>query len=157
VLRAGDYFGGGKGSWFDLVICKDMARQRLTYPGPLEVVHTWAYLPDFARAMVRLAERRESFGAFEVFGFSGHAATGNELVAAIELATKSKFDVRPMSWWLIKTFGRLLAIGRELAELEYLWRVPHRISGDKLKAAIGDLPFTPFPQAVADSLRALEK
>ena len=157
VLRAGDYFGGGKGSWFDLVICKDMARQRLTYPGPLEVVHTWAYLPDFARAMVRLAERRESLGAFEIFGFSGHAVTGNELVTAIELATKSKFNVRPMSWWLIKTFGRLLAIGRELAELEYLWRVPHRISGDKLKAAIGDLPLTPFPQAVADSLRALEK
>ena len=56
---------------------------------------------------------------------------------------------------MIKTFGQLLAIGRELAELEYLWRVPHRISGDKLKAAIGEVPHTPLPDAVAASLRAL--
>ena len=59
-----------------------------------------------------------------------------------------------MSWWLLKTFGQLLALGRELSELEYLWRVPHRISGDKLKAAIGDIPHTPLPQAIAASLRA---
>ena len=40
-----------------------------------------------------------------------------------------------MSWWMLKTFGQLLALGRELSELEYLWRVPHRISGEKLKAS----------------------
>ena len=34
ILRAGDFFGGGSGSWFDLVIAKDIARSRLTYPGP---------------------------------------------------------------------------------------------------------------------------
>jgi nucleoside-diphosphate-sugar epimerase len=155
ILRAGDYFGAGKGSWFDLVITKEIALQRLTYPGPLDVVHAWAYLPDLAQTMVRLAERRASFGSCETFGFSGHAVTGIQLVAAIEGATISKFNIRPMSWWMIKTFGQLLAIGRELAELEYLWRVPHRISGDKLKAAIGEVPHTPLPDAVAASLRAL--
>ena len=34
VLRAGDFFGGGRGSWFDLVIAKEIERSRLTYPGP---------------------------------------------------------------------------------------------------------------------------
>jgi nucleoside-diphosphate-sugar epimerase len=155
VLRAGDYFGGGKGSWFDLVICKEIARQRLTYPGPLDVAHAWAYLPDLAQTMVRLAERRASFGPFETFGFPGHTLTGHQLIAAIESVTKSKSNVRPMSWWMIKTFGQLLAIGRELAELEYLWRVPHSISGDKLKAAIGDVPHAALPDAVAASLRAM--
>lgn len=155
VLRGGDFFGGGRGSWFDLVIAKNIGRQRLTYPGPLDVMHAWAYLPDFTATLVRLAERRTSLGAFEVFGFPGHSATGNEFIATIESATKSKFNVRPMSWWMIKTVGRLTAMGRELAELEYLWRVPHRISGDKLKAAIGDIPHTPLPQAIAASLRAI--
>ena len=155
VLRAGDYFGGGRGSWFDLVICKEIARQCLTYPGPLDLVHAWAYLPDFAQTMVRLAERRASYRPFEIFGFPGHAVTGHQLIAAVEVVTKSKFNIRPMGWWMIKTFGRLLAIGRELAELEYLWSVPHSISGDKLKASIGDVPHTPLPDAVAASLRAL--
>ena len=60
-----------------------------------------------------------------------------------------------MSWWFLKTVGQLMALGRELSELEYLWRVPHRISGDKLKAAIGDIPHTPLPEAIAASLRAI--
>jgi len=60
-----------------------------------------------------------------------------------------------MSWWFLKTIGQLLALGRELSELEYLWRVPHRISGDKLKAAIGEIPHTPLPQSIAASLRAI--
>ena len=155
VLRAGDYFGAGRGSWFDLVICKEIARQRLTYPGPLDVVHAWAYLPDLAQTMVRLAERRASFGPCESFGFAGHAITGHQLIAAIESVTKSKFNIRPMGWWMIKTFGQLLAIGRELAEMAYLWEVPHRIDGRKLQSAIGEVPATPFTDTVSASLQKL--
>jgi len=155
ILRGGDFFGGGHGSWLDLVITKEIERSRLTYPGPLDVVHAWAYLPDFAAVLVRLAEKRAEFKSFEVFGFPGHAMTGHELIATIEEVTNAKFNVRLMSWWMLKTFGRLMAMGRELAELEYLWRVPHRISGDKLMVAIGKVPHTPLRQAIAASLRAL--
>jgi nucleoside-diphosphate-sugar epimerase len=155
VLRAGDYFGAGRGSWLDLVIVKDIARMRLMYPGPLDVAHAWAYLPDLADTMVRLAERRERFDAFETFGFPGHLLTGRELVAAIESVAGARFNLRTMSWWMLKTVGQVTALGRELSELEYLWRVPHRISGDKLAAAIGDIPHTALPDALAASLRAL--
>ena len=155
ILRAGDYFGGGRGSWLDLVIVKDISRNRLSYPGPLDVVHPWAYLPDFAAAMVLLAERRDRFAPFQAFGFPGHAMTGRALIDAIEAATRGSFNVRPMSWWLLKSIGQLTAFGRELAELEYLWRVPHRISGEKLRSAIGEIPHTPLPVATAASLRAL--
>jgi len=155
VLRAGDFFGAGRGSWMDLVIMKDIARNRLTYPGPRDVVHEWTYLPDFAKTTVRLAERRAEFSAYESFGFPGHAVTGDELIAAIEAVTRNTFNVRPMSWWLIKTFGQVLTIGRELAELEYLWNVPHRISGERLEAAIGNIPHTPLNRAIAETLHAL--
>ncbi len=153
VLRAGDFFGGGVGSWFDLVLAKDMERGRLTYPGPLDVEHAWAYLPDYAATLVRLAEQRESFGSCETFGFPGHALTGREFLATVEAVTKGTFTKRTMGWWFLKTFGQFLRMGRELSELEYLWRVPHRISGDKLKAAIGEIPHTPLPDAIEASLR----
>jgi len=155
ILRAGDFFGGGSGSWFDLVIAKEIGRSRLTYPGPLDVEHAWAYLPDFAKTLVLLAEQRASFGPLETFGFPGDAVTGQEFIATIEAVTKSTFTHRTMSWWFLKTVGQLMALGRELSELEYLWRVPHRISGDKLKAAIGEIPHTPLPKAIAASLRAV--
>jgi nucleoside-diphosphate-sugar epimerase len=155
ILRGGDFFGAGKGSWLDLVIVKEIGRNRLTYPGPLDVLHSWAFLDDFTATLVRLANLRSDFAPLEAFGFPGHAMTGTELIATIESVTGSKFNIRPMSWWLIRTVGQLLALGRELSELEYLWRVPHRIAGEKLKAAIGDIPHTPLPQAITESLRAL--
>jgi nucleoside-diphosphate-sugar epimerase len=155
ILRAGDFFGAGRGSWFDLVIVKDIQRQRLTYPGPFEVIHPWAYLPDFAATIVEVARRRTEFKPFESFGFAGHTLTGNQLIAAIEQVTRGTFNVRPMGWWMLKTFGQVFRMGRELSELEYLWRVPHRISGEKLQAAIGDVPHTPLQTAVTASLRAL--
>jgi hypothetical protein len=43
----------------------------------------------------------------------------------------------------------------ELSELAYLWKWPHRIAGDKLKAAIGKLPHTPLDVAVTRTLKDL--
>jgi nucleoside-diphosphate-sugar epimerase len=155
IVRAGDFYGHGRGAWFDLVLARDLKRARVTYPGPLDVVHAWAYLPDLAATLVRLAERRATLGAFEMFGFPGHAVTGQELGAAIAASLGRRLMVRRMGWWFVKTFGQISALGRELAEIEYLWRTPHRISGENLRAAIGEVPHTPLAQAVTASLREL--
>ena len=64
-------------------------------------------------------------------------------------------EKKTLWWWLIKTIGQLMAMGREIGELEYLWRVPHRISGDKLRATIGDIPCTSLDVAMARALRDL--
>jgi nucleoside-diphosphate-sugar epimerase len=158
VLRSGDFFGSGRGSWFDLVITKQLARNEVTYPGPLDVVHEWAYVPDLAAAMVRLAEKRERLGVFETFGFSGHAVTGRALVDAIAKASgrnSRDLKVRQMQWWMIKLLSPFFALPRELSELDYLWKVPHRIAGEKLKATIGDVPHTLLETAVKRALREL--
>jgi nucleoside-diphosphate-sugar epimerase len=56
VVRAGDFFGAGNGSWLDQVIVKKLPQGRVTWPGALDAPHAWAYLPDLARAFVRAAE-----------------------------------------------------------------------------------------------------
>jgi nucleoside-diphosphate-sugar epimerase len=158
ILRAGDFFGAGRGSWFDLVIAKDVARPEVTYPGPLDVMHQWAYLPDLVAAAVRLAEKREELAMFETFGFPGHAMTGRELVGAIARAIgRQSHDIRVkrMTWWMIHALSPIMPLPRELSEIAYLWKVPHRIAGDKLKAAIGEVPHTPLDTAVARALRAM--
>jgi nucleoside-diphosphate-sugar epimerase len=155
ILRAGDFYGGGRGSWFDLVLTRDLGRRRITYPGPLDVVHPWAYVPDVAATLVWLAEARTTLPGFAAFGFPGHAVTGAEMGGAIAASLRERFQVRRMEWWLVKTFGRLSALGRELAEIEYLWRTPHRLAGEALTEAIGEVPHTPFAEAVAASLREL--
>ncbi len=158
ILRAGDFFGSGRGSWFDLVIAKDVTRAEVTYPGPLDVAHEWAYVPDLVAGTVQLAAKRDQLGMFETFGFPGHAVTGRELVGAIARAVgRQSHDIRmkKMSWWLIHLLSPVVPLPRELSELAYLWKVPHRIAGDKLKAAIGEVPHTPLDTAVARALKVL--
>jgi len=156
ILRAGDFFGGGgHGSWLDLVIAKDITRLRLTYPGPLDVVHAWAYLPDVAATMVRLAAIRESLRPFATFGFPGHAGTGEEFTRALAQAVRNRLRVTRMSWWLIHLLSPFMPLPKELSELHYLWKEPHRIDGEKLAAAIGEIPHTPLDVAAARAIQDL--
>ena len=155
ILRAGDFYGAGRGSWLDLVITKQVGRGRLVYPGPLDRMHEWAYLPDLVTAMVRLAEIRETLRAFETFGFPGHAVSGHELTTAIARAMRSRLQVKAMSWWLVHALRPIVPLCRELSEVSYLWSEPHRIDGTKLAAAIGAPAHTPLDVAVARALEDL--
>ena len=155
ILRSGDFFGGGHGSWLDLVITNEIRRNRLGYPGLLDEMHEWAYLPDVATAMVRLAAMRGQLTQLETFGFPGHAVTGREFTTAIARATSRKLAVKPMGWWLIHALRPIVPLCRELSEIAYLWDQPHRIDGSKLKAKIGDVPHTRFDIAVARALAEL--
>ncbi|MFL6800048.1 MAG: NAD-dependent epimerase/dehydratase family protein [Xanthobacteraceae bacterium] len=156
IIRSGDFFGGnGRGSWLDLVIAKDIAKLRLTYPGPLDIVHAWAYLPDLAAVMVRLADLRNTLPAFASYGFPGHSVTGEEFTRALAKAVRNRLRVTQMSWWLIHALAPFMQLPKEISELHYLWKEPHRISGEKLAAAIGEIPHTPLDVAAARAIQDL--
>ena len=155
ILRAGDYFGGGRGSWFDLVIARDITKLRLTYPGPVDVMHEWAYVPDLAAALVRLAAIRDRLEPFATYGFPGRAVTGREFTQAIAKVVKNRLQVKRMSWWLVHALSPVVPLCRELSEIAYLWREPHRIDGGKLTEAIGEVPHTPLDAAVTRAIQDL--
>src|SRR5258708_4299896 len=152
VLRAGDYLGGeSRGSWFDRIIVKGIAAGRLTYPGPLDTIHEWAYLPDVAQAMVQLAERRERLAPFATPGFARHAVTGREFVAAISRACRRDFKIDYVPWRLLKMMGVVVPVFRELTDICYLWSPPAAIDRARLTEIIGDIPPTPPDQAIVAS------
>ncbi len=155
ILRAGDYFGGGRGSWLDLVIARDIRRGRITYPGPTGLLHEWAYLPDFAAALVRLAAVRDRLTPVARFGFPGHAVTGHEFSTAIARAIGHGLQIKRMTWWLIHALRPIVPLCRELSELAYLWYEPHRLDGSNLQSAIGDIPHTSLDLALARTLEEL--
>jgi nucleoside-diphosphate-sugar epimerase len=156
VLRAGDFYGGGAtGSWFDRFVAKDISQGRVGYPGPLDVVHEWAYLPDLVGALVRVAAVRDTLPGFAELGFAGHAVTGRELIGTIAQTTGRRLRVSHMPWWLLRLLSPVVPIFRELSETAYLWSTPHRIDGTRLAAVIGEMPRTPFADAIAIALREL--
>lgn len=167
VLRAGDFFGAGRGSWFDEVVTKSMTKGRLSYPGPLGALHSWAYLPDLARAFVALAERHHTRRIdpqrtrFESFGFAGHAVSGLDFMLALEgaaadlqLRPKAGFRYVRTPWTLLRLAGLLSPRLLEVSRLRFMWERPHAIDGAALHTAIGPQRPTPLRQALRDSLLA---
>jgi len=154
ILRGGDFIERETtGNWFDSHITANVAKGVILYPGPLDRAHTWAYLPDMARAMVGLAETRDSFGAFEQFGFAGYSLSGRALIEVIEqVVDRGAMKIKSAPWALIRTLGLLFPQMREIAEMAYLWQVPHTIEGTKLFAALPGFEPTPLDRAIADAL-----
>jgi nucleoside-diphosphate-sugar epimerase len=161
VIRAGDFYGCGTGSWLDLMIAKSISSGKLVYPGPLDVPHAWAYLPDLARAFVAVAARDDGT-ALRRLHFAGHTLTGSELLAALERAAHA-LGLRPDDGWrrgrwhwnLVALAGVFWPTGRELWRLSYLWRVPHALDGHSLAQAVGPLPATAVDTTFAQALRDL--
>jgi nucleoside-diphosphate-sugar epimerase len=164
VLRAGDFFGGpGRGAWFDLMMVQPLRSGRVVYPGRTDVVHAWAYLPDLARAFVMVAERHAGLAQFDVLHFPGHNVTGARMIECIDAAARrlglidpdARLRVGSMPWLALRAGGLIVPMWREVAELRYLWDVPHRLSGERLTALIGRVPHTPLERAVEETLREL--
>lgn len=153
VLRGGDFLEPARtGNWFDSHIAAKAWSGKMTYPGQRDVIHTWAYLPDMARAMVGLAEIRAQFDRFEEFGFAGYALDGAALVRAVEAAIGQRMRVTSMPWPVLRLLGLFSPQIREVMEMRYLWNVPHRIDGSKLTAALPEFQPTPLDQAIAACL-----
>jgi nucleoside-diphosphate-sugar epimerase len=154
ILRAGDFIEREKsGNWFDSYITAKAHQGRTMYPGPLDQVHAWAYLPDMARAAVELAERREDFATFEQFGFEGYALTGEMLVEEIGKAVGAPQKTSGLPWGVIGLLGLFRRSMREIHEMRYLWRVPHHIDGGKLARTLPQFKATPVEAALREVLR----
>lgn len=165
VIRAGDFFGSGSGSWLDLVIAKNRLRGRVTWPGARDVPHAWAYLPDLAQAFVRVAETTpvRPEGAFECLHFAGHAATGEDWLAALTevaweqgwLPSSGALRVGGLPWRLLRLAAPFVPTVASLVEMRYLWQVPHTLDGTALARRIGTEPHTPLLEAVRVALTEL--
>ncbi|MEM9105001.1 MAG: NAD-dependent epimerase/dehydratase family protein [Pseudomonadota bacterium] len=153
VLRAGDFYGtAGTGSWFDLVIAKNISKGVYTYPGPGNIPHSWAYLPDLAQAFVRLAEKAADLPVHGRYLFPGHTMTGDDLKRYCETAVGRSLKRAGVPWPLLRIGGLIIPMLREVSEVAYLWDRPHQLDGGALEAVIGAIPQTDPQAAVAQAL-----
>lgn len=163
VVRAGDFFGAGTGTWLDKGMLNGIRKGRLTYPGHRHVATAWAYLPDLARTFVAIAERRAQLAAFEVFHFAGHSLSGQQWLDVIEplarrqswLRAGAELKFSRLPWPVIRLGALFNPTWAALAEMRHLWDTPHALSNSKLKAFIGEEPHTPLPAAVEATLTEL--
>ena len=75
--------------------------------------------------------------------------------AELGLAPQRAWHHASMPWALLRAGSWLVPMWRELAEMEYLWRVPHRLDDHGLQAVAGPLHATPFATALRAALSDL--
>ena len=155
IVRAGDYFGPRAGNtWFSQgVLANQRKVRRVFYPGPRNLGHSWAYLPDLAESMARLLDREPSLANFEVVHFRGHwlergADMADAVCRAAGLSTKKIYS---FPWWAMRLAAPFVEVCREMLEMRYLWNAPVELDNTKLSALIGTEPHTPLAEAVARS------
>ncbi|WP_299024290.1 NAD-dependent epimerase/dehydratase family protein [uncultured Sulfitobacter sp.] len=153
ILRSGDYMERrNTGSWFESYIAKKASKGVFTYPGRMDAVHAWAYLPDVGRAMQQLARIRADLPAFTALGFEGYSLTGAELKAAVALAVGQPLKTAKMPWRLMRVLGLINPVVREVMEMRYLWNTPHRVDGTALRKLLPDYKDTPLSVAMQDAV-----
>jgi nucleoside-diphosphate-sugar epimerase len=156
VVRAGDFFGPGAGnSWLTRGMVRASGRVRSVYnPGPPQVGHSWAYLPDLAETMARLIECERPMSAYEVFHFRGHwLERGGEMAESVCRASGiSNQRIKPFPWWAVKLASPFVNALREMLEMRYLWQVPLQLDNAKLRALIDVEAHTPLEDALAATL-----
>lgn len=157
IVRAGDYIGEwNSGTWMDMAILKDLAKGRITYLGDMETPHSWAYIPDVAKTLVKLAEMRQKLPNYSVYHFPGYTLTGNQLLTTLTRVTQKvqlipahgELAVRRFPWPIIRFGGFFIPLWRELYKMRYLWDTPHQLCGEKLQKTLGTIPHTPLNNAL---------
>ncbi|KIH82728.1 NAD-dependent epimerase/dehydratase family protein [Pseudomonas batumici] len=161
VLRSGDFFGPQAGnSWFSQGMIKPgQAVKVINLPSDPGVGHQWAYLPDVARTMVELLERREHLAPFATFHMTGYwDADGTQIATAIRRVVEragGRARLRRFPWWLVGLVSPFVTTFREMLEMRYLWRKPLRMSNAHLLSVLGTEPHTPLDQAVETTLKGM--
>lgn len=160
VVRAGDFFGPQLGnSWFSQGLVKAGRPVAAISVPSRGVGHQWSYVPDVARVMVELIERRETLEPFARFHLGGHwDEDGMQMALAVQRVAQ-RHGMRPalrdFPWWLVWAAAPFVTTLRELLEMRYLWREPIRMDNARVTAVLGCEPVTPLDTAVEATLAGL--
>ncbi|WP_175724920.1 NAD-dependent epimerase/dehydratase family protein [Burkholderia ambifaria] len=161
IVRAGDFFGAHAGNnWFGQGLVKaGRPVASISVPGRPGVGHQWAYVPDVARTMVELIERRDTLEPFARFHLGGHwDADGRQMAQAVRRVAQRhgmRPTVRRFPWWLVWVAAPFVTTMREMIEMRYLWREPLRMDNARVTAVLGREPVTPLDTAVEAALAGL--
>lgn len=132
ILRAGSFIDPERnGDVVSLLLLRAIQRGRVTAMGDPRAMQPYAYVPDWARAVVSLAEMRDRLARFEDVPFPGHAFSVKELRSTLEVELHRSLRLSRFPWWAMRLAAPFWELARELLEMRYLWSLPHWLSDEK--------------------------
>jgi nucleoside-diphosphate-sugar epimerase len=156
LLRAGNFIDpNGNGDVMSLLLLRAIAKGKLTGAGDPRAMQAYCYVPDWARAAVALAEKREQLGVFEDIPFAGHSLTLEQLRDVLSEQLERPIAITQFPWWAMRITAPFWELAREMLEMRYLWNVSHTLSARKLSVLLPDFQVTALREVTAAALLAV--
>lgn len=154
-LRLGDFFSPHlPSSWLAAVLKPEQKSNVLRAPGPVDLRHSWAYLPDVAQTLLLLVRQRERLPAYSVFHFEGYRLTWEEIAQQFEIICQRSVQLKPFPWWLLRLISPFSVLFAGLLEMRYLWEYRLDLNQAKLTEFLGQKPpHTPWQRALENALQ----
>jgi nucleoside-diphosphate-sugar epimerase len=156
ILRAGDFLDERSGTTaMNAFHLRRVKAGVITAGGAVDVPRAYAYLPDMARAVMALVERRADLRAFADIPFAGLTFTMTELRDEMGRQMGRPLVIKPFAWWMMRLLGPFWELARELPEMRYLYETPHWLDPAPLQAILPGFAGTTLADVVAAHVAVL--
>jgi nucleoside-diphosphate-sugar epimerase len=152
IGRASDFYGPGVLESFvgERVFYPALAGKRVSMFGDLDAPHTYTYIGDFARGLVKLGEHEEAFGqAWHVP--SAETLTTRQFLSFVFEEAGHRPNIGTAPAILPRILGPFVPIIREIAEMLYEFEEPFVVDHRKFESAFG-ADVTPHREAIQNTL-----
>lgn len=165
MLRIGTLYGHRGWGWISTAVAKHLRQGRMDWLGPYNVATPWAYAPDVAQTIERIAQASHRLGASTSLHFAGHQRMGEHWHQAMQstchqrgwLAADGQLHKDYVKWWMWKPAGWFSPVIRALGQMEHIWRTPHQLDNTQLQQLIGPEPHTPWQDSMDRTLALLDE
>ena len=153
VIRCGDFIGiNAYSTWIQQLVKRNSKGYALYAPGPVQLPHTWAFLPDAAQTVAELVDSKDELHGYNMFHFKGYQVSFNEMAQIIGNTTGRPVALKKFPWWAVRLIAPFSTLFRSLIEMRYLWNNEVNLADDKLRATLGNpVPHTPLAEALVQS------
>ncbi len=152
--RASDYFGAealGTSHLGERFVPPLLAGKTVRVVGDPDAPHSFTYVPDIARTLVRLGHDERAWGR------AWHVPTAPPLsrrAVAARMARTAGVEVPPVKqtpWWAIRATGLVMPLMRELEVVRYQWDAPFVVDSTAYTTTFGEQP-TDLDTAFAETI-----
>ncbi len=155
IVRASDFYGPSvrESALGDRFFGSVLNSRPATLIGPLDVPHSYTYLPDFTATMAAVGARDDTWGSNWIVP-SAPPVTGRELEALLAAAAPSGQppEVRSMGLGMLRFGGLFVPAARALVEMYYEFDRPFTVDSSYTERTL-DLAPTPLDRGFMETVQ----
>jgi nucleoside-diphosphate-sugar epimerase len=153
ILRAGNFIDHDrKDDMMSLMYFRTIKKHKVVAAGRPDALQAMCYLPDWARAVVQLSQKRASLATFEDIPFPGHSFSVLDVQNVVQNYLGQSIKISGFPWRLFALLGPIWELAREMNEMRYLWNTSHQLSDQKFNRLLPDFTPTDMRSVILGSL-----